>query len=116
MLLQITIGAFRAEKSVQRPSISLHYAFGPLPFAMEKNMLENLCRRGLMWLAMRMLPKMMSPARDPVTMWTREEVLERYQIRKDKEWKKKAVNEKRERYCDVMHYPWTPAYEMSSSS
>ncbi|EYC22495.1 hypothetical protein Y032_0017g3387 [Ancylostoma ceylanicum] len=65
----------------------------------------------LIWTAMRTLPERISPARDPVTMWSREEVLERYRIRKDKEWKKRAVHKKLERDYHGDIYPWTSAFE-----
>lgn len=64
---------------------------------------------------MRKLPKRMSPVRDPVTMWTRDEVLERYQLRKDKEWKKMGLNKRGKSDCHRRCYPWTPAIAVSGS-
>ncbi|EYC22475.1 hypothetical protein Y032_0017g3375 [Ancylostoma ceylanicum] len=85
--------------------------------------LKNLCsilqsvfttpslHSSLIRTAMRTLPERISPARDPVTMWSREEVLERYRIRKDKGWEKRAVHRKLERDYQGDIYPWTSAFE-----
>ncbi|KAK6758566.1 hypothetical protein RB195_016035 [Necator americanus] len=54
-------------------------------------------------LAMRAMPESISPECDPVTMWTKREVLERSKIRKS--------GGKVEGLQNNAMYPWTPAFE-----
>ncbi|KAL6744386.1 hypothetical protein Aduo_017326 [Ancylostoma duodenale] len=63
----------------------------------------------LVWLAMRMLPDRMSPVFDPMTMWTREEVLEKYERKTKKE--SMSSHKKGEFTCREECYPWNPAFE-----
>ncbi|EYC14165.1 hypothetical protein Y032_0041g376 [Ancylostoma ceylanicum] len=44
-------------------------------------------------------------------MWTREEVLEKYQLRNHKEWKEKGLHKAEENVYYGEYYPWTPACE-----
>ncbi|RCN53341.1 hypothetical protein ANCCAN_00404 [Ancylostoma caninum] len=60
-----------------------------------------------MWYAMRFLPYKYAPAYDPVTLWKRWEVLERYKSRKKECWK---VNTMRGSHGHVRSYPWTAAH------
>ncbi|EYB93758.1 hypothetical protein Y032_0179g732 [Ancylostoma ceylanicum] len=65
----------------------------------------------LILVAMRTLPERMSPASDPVTMWTREEVLKRHQMRKEKGRMEEAVQKIGGRDCHTQLSPWTPSFE-----
>ncbi|KAK6750373.1 hypothetical protein RB195_002384 [Necator americanus] len=59
------------------------------------------------WYAMRILPSTYSPNVDPVSLWTREEVLERYGLRKE------GVRGRTLPRADGMElhtYPWTPVH------
>ncbi|KAL6743256.1 hypothetical protein Aduo_016319 [Ancylostoma duodenale] len=44
-------------------------------------------------------------------MWTREEVLERYRLRRDREWRERSMHRAGENDCFGEYYPWTPAHE-----
>ncbi|EYC05928.1 hypothetical protein Y032_0079g1261 [Ancylostoma ceylanicum] len=59
------------------------------------------------WYAMRYLPLKLSPDYDPVTLWKKREVLERYRLRTVKNWKDKTM-----RRCrgETTSYPWTAAH------
>lgn len=59
------------------------------------------------WYGMRFLPIKYSPTYDPVTLWKRSEVLERYRLRKEKNWREKK---KRATQGHSLSYPWTAAH------
>ncbi|EYC05943.1 hypothetical protein Y032_0079g1269 [Ancylostoma ceylanicum] len=59
------------------------------------------------WYAMRFLPCKYSPAYDPVTLWKRSEVLERYRLRKNGTWKLRTMTVSQ---GPARNYPWTAAH------